>query len=184
MAVSTPSPCSLSRGGWIRQRWLPLAIVGLDSPSLGSYCGGWVGFMLVGLDSRLLASARCRWPTVMFDLAMRPPVPLLVSYLPPPPRVVSSSSSSSSSSCRLLLLLLVSSLPPPPHVVSSSSSSSASCRLPRGMISLCRHASCHSSSSPCIVSSLCVILIVSLFVLSFIVLSVCHFPPDYSIKRE
>ena len=181
----------LSRGGWICQRWLPLAIVGLDSPSLGSYCGGWVAFVLVRLDSRLLASARCRRPTIVFDLsvvafdlAMRPPVPLLVSYLPPPPRVVSSSSSSSSSSCRLLLLLLVSSLPPPPRVVSSSSSSSASCRLPRGMISLCRHASCRSSSSPCVVSSLCVVLIVSSFVLSFIILGVCRFPPDYSVERE
>jgi len=101
---------------------------------------------VVGLDPRLLASARCRRLTVVFDLsviafhlAMHPPVLLLLVSSPPPPRVVSSSSS-----CRLLLLLVSS--PPPPRVVSSSSSSSC-CPF-------------SSSSSPC-----CLLLLLLLLLL-------------------
>jgi hypothetical protein len=92
---------SLPSGG------LALVIAGLlESPSLAPTRRRWVGFAVVGLDLRLLASARCRRPTVVFDLAMRPLVLLLVSYLPLlPRRGVVSSSSSSSSSCRLSLFL-------------------------------------------------------------------------------
>jgi hypothetical protein len=132
---------SLSRGCWSCHHWPPLAVVGLDSSSLNSYWRGWVGFTMVGLDLRLLASARCRRPTVVFDLsvvafdlAMRPLVLLCVDG-------VVSSSSSSSSWCRLFflllfLLVLVSSLLPPPLRVVSLlflliSPSPPSCRLPR-----------------------------------------------------
>jgi hypothetical protein len=98
---------SLPSGG------LALVIAGLlESPSLAPTCRRWVGFAVVGLDPRLLASARCRRPTVVFDLsvvafdlAMRPLVLLLVSYLPLLPRRGVVSSSSSSSSCRLSLSL-------------------------------------------------------------------------------
>ena len=159
-----------------RYRWVEFTIPGFVLRRLGWIHVGRVGFAVVGLCSLSSANRRVQLVCRCVRLGHASPRP--------PPRVVSSSSSSSSSSCHLLLLLLMSSLPPPPRVVSSSSSFSASCRLPRGMISLCRHASCCSSSSPCVVSLLCVILIVSSFVLSFIVLGVCHFPPDYSIKRE
>ena len=98
---------SLPSGG------LALVIAGLlESPSLAPTRRRWVGFAVVGLDPRLLASARCRRPTVVFDLsvvafdlAMRPLVLLLVSYLPLLPRRGVVSSSSSSSSCRLSLFL-------------------------------------------------------------------------------
>ena len=159
-----------------RYRWVGFTILGFVLRRLGCIRVGWVGFAVVGLCSLSLANRHVRLVCHCVRLGHASPRP--------PPRVVSSSSSSSLSSCRLLLLLLVLSLPPPPRVVSSSSSSSASCRLPRGMISLCCHASCRSSSSPCVISSLCVVLIVSSFILSFIVLGVCRFPPNYSVEHK
>jgi hypothetical protein len=104
-----------------RRRWVGFVI-------LDSYCRSWVGFAVVGLDPRLLASARCRRPTVVFELSVVPlghasPVLLLLVSS----RHVVSSSSLSSLSCRLFLLLLllrlVSSPLLSPHL--------PSCRLPR-----------------------------------------------------
>jgi len=171
------------------QRWsgsryrgaVGLAIVGPHSPSLscirypgfvlprmGWICRGRVGSAVVGLCSLSSANRRVRLVCHCIPLG----------HASPP---------SSSSSCHIFLLLLLVSSPPPPHrrVVPSpppprrvvSFSSSSSCCLFHHH----HHHHHYPSSSPCVVSSLGVVLIVSLFV---------NEPPntwvpcDYSIECE
>jgi len=115
-----------------RRRWAVFAI-------LDSYCRGWVGFAMVGLDPRLFASAHCCRLTVVFDLSVI--AFHLAMHLPSPPlpHVISSSSSSS---CHLLLLLIVvlsllllllavlSPSPPPRRVVSSTTTTTTTTHRP------------------------------------------------------